>query len=562
MFKNLLKSIDKKEWRLIIWMIIFIILLTTLPYVYGWLQTPLGRTYTGLHSLTPGDTHVYFSWMEQVKQGHFISKDLYTSEPQRRILLNSFWSIEGLLAKWSGLNNNLIFQFSRILLIPFFIILLYLLGAFIFKDKLWRKVNFIFLLFASGAGVSISIILPGSVYAKGWYNWPLDLWAPESNNLLTMFQSPHLILSTMLIILILALAFLAYEKNNWRYSLLAGLLSLIELQFHPFHAPTIFGVMAAYFLIQLIINLKKLKLKKEYLFGIIKHSLIILLISLPSISYWLWLELTDFVTQIRTYQNVCLTPSLWVTLVSYGFLIPLSLWAIYNFIKKHQLNNLKIFLTVWFVTQFILLYFPFAFQRRLMQGLQIPLIILAVYGLQSIYNNLKQRLANKNFNFYIKNTSLMVILFILLFTSSNVYNWIREMAVFAETYRQLYINNDVVAGYNWLKHNTLPENVILTDLYNGNLIPGRIGHKVYIGHGVETLFFDSKLQQMVWFYSINNLDNKKINFLKHNKISYIFYSPNEKGIGDFEPKKKPYLKKVFQQGETKIYKVFFDKDKI
>ncbi len=555
MIKNLLKLIDSKEWRLIIWMIIVVILLTTLPYLYGWLQTPNNFTYTGLHSLTPGDTHVYFSWMEQVKQGHFISKDLYTSEPQARILLNSFWSIEGLLAKLTGLSNNLIFQLSRIFLIPCFIIILYLLGVFIFKDKLWRKINFIFLLFASGMGVSVSLILSDSVYSKGWYNWPLDMWAPESNNLLTMFQSPHLILSTLLIILILGLAYLSFEKNNWHYSLTAGILSLVEFQFHPFHTPTIFSVLAIYFLTQLIINFKKLKFYKEYLFNIVKHSLIIFFISLPSILYWLWLELTDFVTQIRTYQNICLTPSLLVTLISYGFLVPLALWAIYSFIKKHQIDNLKIFLIVWLLTQFFLLYSPFAFQRRLMQGLQIPLIILAVFGLQFIYNSLKQRWPEKKFNFYIKNTPLMVILFILLFTSSNVYNWIREIAVFAETYPQLYIYNDSIAGYNWLKTYTLPEDVVLTDLYNGNLIPGRIGRKVYIGHGVETLFFDSKLQQMVWFYSINNLDDEKIKFLQRGNINYIFYSPNEKGIGDFKPAEKSYLKKVFQQGRVEIYQV-------
>ncbi len=555
MFRNLLDSIDKKEWRLIFYLTIFVILLTTLPYIYGWLQTPKGFTYTGLHSLTPGDTHVYFSWMEQVKQGHFVSKDLYTSEPQKRILLNSFWSVEGLLAKWSGLSNNLIFQLSRIALIPYFIILLYLLSAYIFKDKLWRKINFIFLLFASGAGVAISIILPDSVYARGWYNWPLDLWAPESNNLLTMFQSPHLILSTSLIILILWLAFLAFEKNNWRYSLLAGCLALAELQFHPFHAPTIFGVLGAYFIVQLIINFTRLKERQGFLFRIVKHTLIILLISLPSILYWLWMELTDFTTQIRTYQNVCLTPSLWVSLVSYGFLIPLALWAIYKFIRTYKLNNLKIFLITWFIIQFILLYAPFLFQRRLMQGLQIPLIILAVYGLRFIYNYFQTHWSVKKFNFYIKNIFLMLILFVLLFTSSNIYNWIREMTVFAKTYPQLYINNDVLAGYNWFAKYTRPNSVILADLYNGNLIPGRTGRRVYIGHGVETLFFDSKLQQLVWFYATNKLDEKKKKFLKQNHIDYIFYSSNERGIGDFRPQDKPYLEKVFQQGQTEIYKV-------
>jgi len=555
MIRNLLNSIDKKEWRLIIWFIIVIILLTTLPYIYGYLQTPDNYTYTGLHSLTPGDTHVYFSWMEQVKQGHFISEDLYTSEPQARILLNSFWSVEGLIAKYTGLSNNLVLQLTRILLIPFFVILLYLVSAYFWIDKFWRKISFTFLSFASGTGVAISIFLPGSVYSKGWYNWPLDMWAPESNNLLTMFQSPHLILSTGLIILVLFLTFLAFEKNKIKYSITAGLLALVLLQFHPFHTPTLFGVMAIYFLVQFLINIRQLKIKQNYLFNIVKHAVIVVLISLPSVLYWLYLGAHDFTTQIRTYQNVCLTPSLWVTFVSYGFIIILAILAIYQFISKKQINNKNLFLIVWLVVQFTLLYSPFPFQRRLMQGLQIPMIILAVFGLQFIYYYLKQKLSANNFDFYINNKYLAIILFILLFTSSNLNNWIREIAVFAEIYPQLYVHNDSIAGYNWFKDNTTLDSVILTDLYNGNLIPGRTGHKVYVGHGVETLFFESKFNEMVWFYLINDSDDKKYNFLKKNNINYIFYSSNEAGIGEFKPIEKNYLKQIFQQGEVEIYQV-------
>ena len=151
----------------------------------------------------------------------------------------------------------------------------------------------------------------------------------------------------------------------------------------------------------------------------------------------------------------------------------------------------------------------------------------------------------------------MIILFIFVLTGSNLYNWIREIAVFAKSYPQLYVRNDVVAAYDWLQQNTPPETVILSDLYNGNLIPGRTGRFVYVGHGVETLFFESKLARMAWFYSTNKFDDKKINFLKYNRINYVFYSPNEKGMRAFKPSEKKYLKKVFQRGEAEIYQVIY-----
>jgi len=549
MIRNLIKSINKKEWRFLIAITLFVIFLTTAPYLYGWHQTPENYSYTGLHSLTPSDIHVYFSWIESIKQGNLFIENLYTSEPQARVMLNIFWSSVGLFAKLTGLSNIIVFHITRIILIPFFLFLLYLLASYFWSDKTWRRICFIFLTFASGLGFAISGIIDDSVYRKGWYNWPLDLWAPENNNLLTMLYSPHLILSTMLLILVIFLVFFSLQKNKIKYSVSAGFLAMILFQFHPFHTPTIFGVLFIYLLIQFIIH-------KRIIFSYLKHIFIFSLVSSPSIFYWLVLEQNNFIIQIRTYQNICLTPSLWVTVFSYGFILILAIFAIFVLIKKNKLNNLNIFLITWLIVQFALLYSPFNFQRRMMQGLQIPMILLAVIGLNYIYCYLKARLPAEKFDFWVSNKYLAVILFVLLFGSSHIFNWVREFSVVVnKTQPVLYISNDTTAAFDWFKQNTQPSQVILTDLNNGNLIPGRIGHKVFLGHGVETLFFNSKFEQVNWFFSNNNLDDKKKLFLKNNNISYILYTSQTRNLGDFQPSKKNYLQQVFQKGDIEIYKV-------
>jgi len=546
--KNLIKSITASEWKLIIWTTVFIIIITTAPYIYGWFQTPTDHTYTGLHSLTPGDMHVYFSYMEQVKQGYLLSEDIYTSEPQSRVILNGFWSSLGLFSLITKTSNYFTFQLFRIILIPLFIISLYLISSWFWQKKIWRKICFIFLCFGSGLGVIIYPFLSSETYIKGYYNLPLDMWAPENNNLLTILQSPHLISATALIILILLLFYFATESNKTSYSLGAGILSLSLFQFHPFHIPTILAVISIYII---ILSIKYNKILYSYL----KHFLIIIAISSPSILYYSVLEKYDFITQIRTYQNICLTPSLLVVFFSYGFLILLSIYALYKIISSSRINNKHIFLAVWLIVQFSLLYSPLPFQRRLMQGLQIPMIILAVYAIYHLNLIIKSNIKPKKYNYYFKNKYLAIIIFIIFFTPSNLYNLTRDIVVFKKTYPQLYIHNDIIAGYNWLKQNTSPDDVILSDLYNGNLIPGHIGRKIFVGHGVETLFFESKLGLMAWFFSTNNYDLKKQIFLRQNSINYIFFSPNEKGIGDFNPSSKKYLKLTFKQNETEIYQV-------
>jgi len=61
--KELINSIAKKEWRFIWLMAVVIMVLTGLPYLLGYLMAPPGATYDGLHSLSPGDIPIYYSYI-------------------------------------------------------------------------------------------------------------------------------------------------------------------------------------------------------------------------------------------------------------------------------------------------------------------------------------------------------------------------------------------------------------------------------------------------------------------------------------------------------------------
>ena len=550
MLRQLVKSISKREWWFLVVTAVFLIVLTTAPYVFGWHKAPAGSTYTGLHSLTPGDIHVHFSYLEQVRQGQLVFQDLYSGEPQSRLIFNGFWSALGVFAVAFGLSNVVAFQLARIIFIPFLLFVSYLLSAYFFSAKGWRRICFIFLTYASGLGAVFSPLLTNNVYRQGWYNWPLDLWAAENNNLLTMLQSPHLSLASSLIILILFLFFLAVEHDRPKYSLAAGLLALILFEFHPFHIPATIAIMVVY-LAYLFIKNKKIQL--NYL----KHLLIVIGVSSPSILYYYLLSRYDFFTQIRVYQNVCLSPALWVTFISYGLVLALAVYAVYKIIKAGSPANRHVFLIIWLVVQFLFLYSPLPWQRRMMQGLQIPMTILAIIGLESLFHWLKAKMSAHNFDFFINNKYLAVIIFIAVFCPSQVFNWVREFSIFQTDryYEQLYIPRDRLSAYLWLKDNLGENDVVLAELLNGNLIPGVAGRKVFAGHGVETLFFDSKVSDIAWFFKTNNLDDKKKVFLEKNNVSHIFFGEREASLGDFDPTDKNYLRPVFRSGQVVIFQV-------
>ncbi|MFH1187472.1 MAG: hypothetical protein V1688_01265, partial [bacterium] len=201
--KKICQSISKKEWKKIFWFSVAAIFITTMPFIYGYLRTPAGKVQSGIHALTPVDLNVYYSYLEQAKQGRTVFVDLFTSEAQTPLIFNIFWLAVGIVGKILKLNSIITFQLARIFLIPIFIITIYIFISYFFSDKTKRQTALIFILFSSGIGAILSPILEKFVYETyGYYHWPLDMWVPESSTFLTLFHMPHFIASLTLIILI------------------------------------------------------------------------------------------------------------------------------------------------------------------------------------------------------------------------------------------------------------------------------------------------------------------------------------------------------------------------
>lgn len=552
MTKKLLEKFDinKNEIKLILFCSLIIIIISSIWLLYGRLNTPPNYYFLGINSISPGDTYVYLSYTQQIKQSGFFLNDLFTSEKQNYASFSIFWFLAGIMAKILNLSSLFAYQLIRILLIPAFLFLSYFFISFFFNEKIKRKVCFIFLISSSGLGFLLSPFI-GNFYEfrRGYFNWPMDLWAAEANTFMTLYQSPLKIASLSLIILTFLFFLLAVKENNLKYSLGAGIAGLFLIQFHPFHAATIYCVLFA-FSVYLFIKNKNYKT--------LKHFLLFGFLSFPAVLYYWYLISFDQSTAIKYQQNLCLTPSLIMTLISYGLLLPLLLVGLIYFLKnKFWLDEKKSFLVIWLITQLMLIYSPLKFQRRLTEGLHIIIVILAIYGLFYFYDKFKT-LYGQKFESFVKNYAIIfVFIYILFFTPSNLSLVATDLRLDYSRPSFLYFAQNKVSALTWLKNNSTPGQVVFSHQANGNLLPGLIGRPVYAGHDVETLFFDRKIKEISWFFENNFEDNKKSDFLKKNQIEYLFYSDQEKNLGDFNPDEKKYLKLIYQNPEVKIYRVIY-----
>src|SRR3989339_80793 len=133
--KKLLETISKDEWRFVFWLAIILVILTGIPYLFAYLMTKDGMVYNGIHALSPGDVAVYYSYINQIKDGHYFFKDLFTSEPQSLATFNVWWFLVGWLARFFNLSVVFAFQLSRLLMIPVLVITAYLFISYFFIEK-------------------------------------------------------------------------------------------------------------------------------------------------------------------------------------------------------------------------------------------------------------------------------------------------------------------------------------------------------------------------------------------------------------------------------------------
>lgn len=536
------------EWRWLGLFIFFMIVITTAPLFYGFVITPNQSEFTGIHFAAPNDWFVYYSYIEQVKQGHWLFSDLFASEPHQPVL-NILWLSVGLSARLLNLSPLVAFNLARIFLIGVFYFGLYLFLAYYFREVRLRRWLTIFISFSSGLGffqINRIIQYPFN-FAHNQFNWPMDLWVPESNTFLTLYYSPHFIASLCLIIATFFFLVLAVDNHKLSYAIMAGCSAALLFEFHPFHILTILVVALVYFF---VIWRKRLA---GWLFLIESYALL-LLISLPVIGYYLYLLKTDWVTQQKAAQNLTFTTPWWLTLFSYGLLLPLAAFGWYWYYKKNTLDAKKNLILVWPVVQFFLIYAPVNYQRRMTEGLQIPLAFLSGLAIVWLYRSLQQS-PRPSERWLFSNRYIFILFFGGVLVSSNIFALAADLYIYTDRRDLAYLAGDEIAAARWLK--SIPDSAVVFNSAGNivNIIPAYAGKKVFVGHGVETPDFGRKQIMVNYFFSTNRGTAAEYDFLKKNNISYIFYGPAERQLGGYNPDAKNYLQKVYSNNSVAIFQV-------
>lgn len=461
--------------------------ITSLPYLYGWWNTPPGWTYLGVHT-NFDDQAVYAGWIKQAQEGRFFFENRFTTDPQPRLTVHLYFWLLGQISALVGIPMAM--HIGRVLFSVLFLFQLRKLINRFAPDEFSRNVIWAIATFGAGTG---------------WFFWkryghdaPVDVWQPEA------FTFPSLMTNCLfppsLWLIVLIWNSLLDARDSWKHVLIGAVGSFLLANIHTYDVLSL-GLVALGFLIN---QLASGRMDREWFV----RGLLIVSGALPSLGWLGYVVVNDPVFAQRA-ETPTFSPVFTRVLGGYGLLLGLSVmaWLVHGkrmgrfwlsavcsglfllillsiLVLQRNYTETEIWLGFaewtalflgclflsalhapaspawglcfsWVVVGISAIYFPALFQRKLIMGLQIPLGIGAGWFLAYLLGKLPTRLRNG-----------FAVLCVLIVGLSS-WKWLdREIQMARDNIsntavHSIYLDQDVTAILKLLQRVAKPGEVIL-----------------------------------------------------------------------------------------------------
>lgn len=537
--------ITRKEWLWTLAWTVFILIITSLPYLYGaMLSTPANQF--GGFVLGVEDGNSYLAKMRLGAEGAWRFHLFYTSEPHQGAYLLLFHLLLGKLARLSGISLVVTYHLARLVCGFFLLLTIYYFIAFFTALRPVRRLAFWLIGLGSGLG--------WLVVALGWADrlgLPLDFYSPEAFVFHLLLALPHLALALTLLLWTVLLLLWAWERQQWRYACLAGFSLLAAATIAAFYVAIVAVVMGVGLLLRLWRRSHRLASWRLEL----AMLGLVLLMAMPVVLYNVYVFTTNPIFRLWAVQNRILSPPPLHYLLAFGPLIALAVvggWREW----RHDPDR-SLVLIGWCLAVPLLVYLPFNLQRRLVLGVQLPLSILAALGWWRLSLRRQPDAApgpvGASPAWRLGSMGLA-----LLFSLSNLMILGGAFLTLRQTAPPLFQPGKLVEAADWLGQHVAADEVVLAAYETGNYLPTRMAGRVFVGHGPETIYADQKRAMVEQFFSAGQDDFRR-RLGREYDITYLFYGPAERALGDFSPAGVPYLAEVYNNGSVSIYRLVADR---
>ena len=530
----------------LVWLLLAV--LTTLPYVVAVLRTPSGSVFSGVLTAYD-DTFTYFAWMRQSADGHLLMCDLYTSESQSREFFLPLWTALGLIARWTGAPIALTFHAARLLAGLLLLIVARAVARSVMKSR--TRVRFSLWMFAMSGGLGwlIYALKNGSnLFGVSAASGSVDLNMPEAIAFRSVFAQVHFAVAVALVCGSIKFFFDALVEQKIRRALVAGALVSLLAVVHPYLVVVVCAVAgAAAITLPLLIDKSR---PRAFGFVALRAAVAFGTAATPGIAYVVYLSRSNEVLREWLRVTDTLSPAPWEYALGFGVVAALAIAGFRLMWTSRPRYGRP--LLVWAVVQAALLYAPLSFQRRLVEGLQLPLSIAASVAMFWIASRFIERPGVAP---YRKIFFAGAIVFASITNAGFVAaQLIARGPESGSADPRRYVPADLIEAFDWLRTKSEPNAVLFSSYLTGNIAPSMTGLGVFLGHYGQTIRSDEKGAQVTAFFAGTLNDEAARRLFAEHRVSYVIYGPFERAISaSFKP--PGWLSLVCRVGDVEVFSV-------
>jgi hypothetical protein len=538
--------LSRTELYKVIAVAILVLLISCLPYALGYGFAPPGWDFGGF-IINAEDSHIYLATMQQGAQGAWRFRLLYTPEEHPGAFLYLFYLLLGHLSALTGLSLILIYHLARLFCGLVLLMMAYFFVAFFIRRRAVRWIAYLLICFSSGLGWLVLFIRPTP---PGGIS-PIDFWLMDAYTFFSVLLFPHFSLAVASLLAVFMATLLYFRTERTRCLMWASVALWVLFLVNPKILPVVAAALAMHWV--LLFGLRRALPWREM------RGLIILGASLaPWLAYYGYVLVSNPVLGLLIKQDITLSPPPLYYVLGYGLVFLLAIGGAIHVARQRR--EREIFLLAWPLAAIVTLYLPFQTQRRMTTGLHIPLCILASLGLfkyvlPAVYHSKVSRVISRTLSYDRRRLRLFILNLIVVATfPSNLYLLASASLAALQGHPTLFHTEAENQAIDWLAENSQTTDTILCSYWVGNYIPARIGHRVFWGHWNLTIDFVGKRRLAETFFHVQTDDRVRRKILEEYSIAYLFYGPQERALGDFNPEDKPYLTKTFSNSEVSVYR--------
>ncbi len=561
-------ALSRREIRWGWTLLITFLLLISLPYLWCALITPPGFTWGGLF-FSADDQNVHLMWAKQAQQGSWFIRDLFTTEGlssgAKPLFFNLFALCVGLASRVTGVDGIFFYHIARVAFAGLFVHQLHRLlvaatgGA---PDRENARLGALAMATLTTGGGFMLLFVPPLMGKVFFLDHPTNIsfvTVPEAFALLSALIYPLNIASFALLCFLLRA--LIENRGSAKDVTKAFVAALVLSNIHTYDALPI--------LLMCVVGLGWSAYKRENVKAQLRVWSAIAIGSFLPIVYQalVFRGSEEFRVKALTATS---PPAIYQFAATFFPLLLLGLWAW----RRGGTKGMSRWLGIYAVSLVILVYAPkppqalfealfvnesinghfylFSFSRKMIEGLQIPLIVFAGAGLAALpYRKFTAPLV-------ISICALSPFIFWLWTIDNATQNNARRVARFLMP--PYYLSNADAGALLALQKVPDKNTAVLCLPLIGSYVPRATGLFTYTGHWAETLHLNRKLGVETRFYRGQMAPAEARAFLKDNHIGYIIESPYERGLSPNPSVSramgfKPIYTGSSPDGDTVVYQV-------